>query len=184
MKEFIKKYKNYVIGILIVIGSLLLDIFTKLLSNAFLPKQVSGINEEPLAVIPGFFYLVEHHNFGVAWSRFENNFFVLYLIPLIALAIFIYLFTKVDFKKKLIYSISVSMMISGTLGNYIDRIFRGYVVDFLSFHFGSYIYPTFNIADSLLVAGVILFCFDLLFLEHKRTEKNSEVASNEEDLNS
>jgi signal peptidase II len=173
MKDFLKKYKNYVIGILIIIGSLLLDIITKLLSNAFLPKQVSGINEEPLAVIPGFFYLVEHHNFGVAWSRFEHNFFVLYLIPLIALGLFIYLFIKVDFKEKLIYSISVSMMISGTLGNYIDRLFRGYVVDFLSFHFGSYIYPTFNIADSLLVVGVILFCFDILFLEHKRTKKHT-----------
>ena len=109
MKEFIKKYKNYVIGILIIIGTLLLDIITKLISNAFFPKQIADLNEEPFTVIPGFFYLVEHHNFGVAWSSFENNFFILYLVPLIALALFIYLFINVDFKEKLIYSISVSM---------------------------------------------------------------------------
>ncbi|MGI6359915.1 MAG: signal peptidase II [Acholeplasmatales bacterium] len=182
MKDFLNKHKNYVIGVLIIIGTLLLDIITKLLSSAFLPKQISTIHEEPLAIIPKFFYLVEHHNFGVAWSNFENNFFILYLVPLFAVGLFIYLFISVDFKKKLVYSLSVSMMISGTLGNLINRIFTGgYVIDFLSFHFGSYVYPTFNVADSLLVIGVILFCIDLLFLEQKRKE---EVVSDEENANS
>lgn len=174
MKQWIKKHQNLLIGIAIIIGTLLIDIMTKLLSNAFIPKQTGSLNETPITVIPGFFYLVEHHNFGVAWSSFENNIFILYLIPLLALGLFIYLFLKVDFKKKILYSIAVSMMISGTLGNYIDRLFRGYVVDFLSFHFGSYVYPTFNIADSLLVVGVILFVMDLLFFEHKRSEGTDE----------
>ncbi len=185
MKEFIQKYKNYVIGVLIIIGTLLLDIITKVLSSAFFPKQTSTIYEKPWTIIPGFFYLVEHHNFGVAWGRFENNFFIQYLLPLLAIGLFIYLFISVDFKKKLIYSLSISMMISGTLGNFVNRIFTGgYVIDFLSFHFGSYVYPTFNVADSLLVVGVILFCIDLLFLEQKRNEETEEVVSNEEDANS
>ena len=112
------------------------------------------------------FHLVEHHTYCMAGL---NIIFCSYLIPS---SDYHYFLSKLILKK-LIYSISVSMMISGTLGNYIDRLFRGYVVDFLSFHFGSYIYPTFNIADSLLVVGVILFCFDILFLEHKRTKKHT-----------
>ena len=175
MKQWIKKYQHYLIGIAIILGTLLIDITTKLLSNAFIPKQTGTITETPITVIKGFFYLVEHHNYGVAWSSFENNFFILFLVPLMAMALFIYFFTKVDFKAKLIYSISVSMILSGTLGNYIDRLFRGYVVDFLSFHFGSYQYPTFNIADSLLVVGVILFVVDMLFLEHKREAQDEKT---------
>lgn len=175
MKTFLNKHKHMLYGIAIIVGTLLLDITTKLLSNAFLPKQTAQINEPPLAVIKGFFYLVEHHNYGVAWSSFENNFVIIYMVPLLAIGLFGYFFLSVHFKEKLFYSISVSLMISGTLGNYIDRLFRGYVVDFLSFHFGSYVYPTFNIADSLLVVGVILFVVDLLFFEPKRKDTPDEA---------
>lgn len=59
-------------------------------------------------------------------------------------------------------------MIGGTLGNFIDRLRLGYVVDFLQFIFGSYEFPTFNIADSALTVGVILFAIDVFFLEQKR----------------
>ena len=45
----------------------------------------------------------------------------------------------------------------GILGNLIDRLCHGYVIDFLDFHFGSYVYPTFNLADSGIVCGVILY---------------------------
>ena len=175
MKTFIHKYKEYIKGVVIIIATLLVDITTKLLSNAFLPKQTSTLNEAPLPIIKGFFYLVEHHNYGVAWSSFEHNVFIIYIVPLLAIGFFLYFFKSVDFKKKLFYSLSVSFMISGTLGNYIDRLFRGYVVDFLSFHFGSYVYPTFNIADSLLVVGVILFVVDLLFFDPKRKDIQDEA---------
>jgi signal peptidase II len=49
------------------------------------------------------------------------------------------------------------LMCGGIAGNLIDRLARGHVVDFLDFHFGHYIYPTFNVADSAICAGVFLY---------------------------
>lgn len=167
MKDFFIKYKNYIIGVLVILGVLLLDVVTKQIAVKHFPLSGS------LEVIPSFFYLVQHHNFGVAWSSFEGNGFVLYVVPLLALALFVWLFLKVDFNKIKFYSISISLIIGGTLGNFIDRLSRGYVVDFLSFHFGSYQYPTFNVADTALVIGVIMFCIDMVFFEGKRAKKNS-----------
>ncbi len=62
-------------------------------------------------------------------------------------------------------------MIAGTLGNFIDRISFGYVIDFLQFIFGSYVYPTFNVADMSLITGVIMFAIDILFFEDRRTKQ-------------
>ena len=67
------------------------------------------------------------------------------------------------------------MIVGGALGNMYDRFFtvggiRKGVVDFISFHFGSYEFPVFNIADSVLVIGVILLMVDLLFFEEKRSK--------------
>ena len=73
-----------------------------------------------------------------------------------------------------VYSIGLILMLAGTIGNYLDRIILGYVIDFLSFRFGSYHYPTFNIADICLVVGVALFAVDLLILDDKRLKKSKE----------
>jgi len=54
----------------------------------------------------------------------------------------------------------------GIVGNLVDRIARGHVVDFLDFHFGSYIFPTFNVADSGICVGVILYLFQSLRQQH------------------
>lgn len=60
------------------------------------------------------------------------------------------------------------LMIAGTIGNGIDRWLLGYVVDFLSFTFGSYVFPTFNVADMVLVVGTIMFAAGMLFIPHDK----------------
>jgi signal peptidase II len=70
------------------------------------------------------------------------------------------------------YSVGISLMIGGTIGNLIDRVFRGYVIDFLDFDIFGYSYPTFNVADMALVIGVIMFAIDILFLETRRNKRN------------
>ena len=86
-----------------------------------------------------------------------------------------YLFTKISFKRKKIYSIAVVLLIAGTLGNAIDRLFLGYVIDFIHIPFLSYILNVvrlsnfwFNIADLCLTLGIILLAIDIIFLESKR----------------
>ncbi len=181
MKKFIIKYKYYFFVILIVIGVIFLDQLTKGLTRAFLPKQFGSYNQEAWTVIPNFFFLAEHRNYGVAWSLFENNKFITLVVPFIALILFIYLLSKGNFKNMKIYTVGIALLIGGTIGNLIDRIFFGYVIDFLSFHFGTYQFPTFNIADSCLNIGVVLFCVDVIFLETRR--KQSQKAEENDQNN-
>jgi len=85
---------------------------------------------------------------------------------------FFYLISKSNFKTMKFYSVGISLMIGGTIGNLIDRVFRGYVIDFLDFDIFGYSYPTFNVADMALVIGVIMFAIDILFLETRRNKRN------------
>ncbi len=113
-------------------------------------------------VINGFFYLTHHQNTGAAWGIFQNG--KAFLIPItivVSIAIGYMLYKS----KNRMYSISLSMVLGGAIGNFIDRAFRkGGVVDFLDFHFGSYIFPTFNVADSFIVIGTILLSCYILFV--------------------
>lgn len=163
-----KKHKNIIIIVSIVLFAVLLDHFTKYLSILHLPKG----NEEMITIIPSFFYLIEHHNEGAAWSLFAGNKFILLVIPVIALIAFFYLVSKGNFVNMKFYTVGLSLMIGGTIGNLIDRIFRGYVIDFLKFYIFSYDYPTFNVADICLVVGTIMFAVDILFLETMRNKEN------------
>ena len=61
--------------------------------------------------------------------------------------------------------VSLIFIISGTLGNFIDRLIFNGVIDFLSFVFGEYYYPIFNLADAFLVVGMIMFVINFLFLD-------------------
>lgn len=150
-----------IIGIIIVGLIIILDQITKYLT-------VSQIGDKTIVVIDGFFNLIQRHNYGAGWSLFEGNWLFLVSVTLVSLVFFGYLFKSVSFKDKWVYSLSISLMMGGTLGNFIDRLRLGYVVDFLQFIFGNYEFPTFNIADSALTVGVILFAIDVFFLEQKR----------------
>jgi signal peptidase II len=78
---------------------------------------------------------------------------------------FIYWLVKIKDRR---VRLCLSFILSGTLGNMIDRVFRGGVIDFLSFRFGTYAFPVFNVADSLLVVGVILLIIALFFTDSKK----------------
>ncbi len=109
-----------------------------------------------LTVIPNFFYLTYSRNTGAAWSLFAGQ---LPLLAMISFAVgigfgYMYLKNYTTFDRW--HHLSISLFLSGTWGNFIDRAFyEEGVIDFLSFHFGDYIFPTFNVADIGLTLGVI-----------------------------
>ncbi|MNP80416.1 Lipoprotein signal peptidase [compost metagenome] len=70
-------------------------------------------------------------------------------------------------------------MLGGALGNFIDRVLAGEVVDFLQFNFGNYTFPIFNVADSCIVVGVGLIILDS-FLDMRRNPSNPNMEGNEE----
>ncbi len=119
-------------------------------------------------VIDGFFYFSYALNKGAAWSflsgvSWAQTFFK--IITVFALIMFVALYVYCVKKEYKWLKVSLIFIISGTLGNFIDRLFIGGVVDFLSFVFGEYSYPIFNLADTFLVVGMIMFIIYLLFID-------------------
>ncbi len=115
-----------------------------------------------LVKVTGFFDLVRAHNTGAAFSLFadqpgwQQGFFI--TVASIASAVIIYLLRQE--KGSNLSKLSLSLILGGALGNLIDRISHGYVVDFLSFHINSYYWPAFNIADSAITLGAVLLIWD------------------------
>jgi len=158
------KKKNILImliGILVLVG---LDQLTKVLITETI------VYGERISVIPSFFYITQHHNPGAAWGILEGEFVFFVFVTIFALGLFTYLSFDMDFKHKKFYSIGLTLLIAGTIGNFIDRIVFNYVIDFLDFYIFSYNFPIFNVADMALTIGVTMFAIDLLILDRKRDD--------------
>ncbi|MGA2690829.1 MAG: signal peptidase II [Opitutaceae bacterium] len=135
---------------------LVADQATKAWIAARLPFNTYGEAAGAIPVVRGFFYIVHVGNTGAAWSVFSGRSIVLASLAAATLvAIFIgrRALGLVASKAQACFG----LMCGGITGNLVDRITRGHVVDFLDFHFGTYIYPTFNVADSAICAGVVLY---------------------------
>lgn len=134
----------------------MLDQFTKYLVEEYLISTVS--------ILGTFFTLEKVHNIGAAWGILGGSTFFLVLISAIALIVLNeYLRQEKKFSK--ISVLGYGLLMGGILGNLIDRILYGYVIDFLSFRFGSYQFPVFNFADMGIVIGI-----GFLFIEVCRGE--------------
>lgn len=165
------------IGVLIIIVSLIFDQLTKQLAVFYLYQD--GIVKRVVA-IPRLLELTYVENPGASFGFGEGLMWLFYVVTLIALGIFIYLFKDIDFKTKRIYSISVSLFIAGALGNFIDRILFGFVIDFMHFPFlvtliGDLGNFTNNWADMYLSLAIVLFAIDIFFLEPKRLKKEKDI---------
>lgn len=130
-----------------------LDQFSKLAISFFM-----NINES-ITIIPNFFKLTYVENTGAAFSIFTGFRFIFIIISIVALNL-IYKFYIKDKELKKYETVIYSMLIGGIIGNMIDRIIYGHVIDFLSFKFINYEFAIFNIADSLIVVSVIILLID------------------------
>ena len=128
---------------------LLIDQISKILVIKFLDIN-SGIE-----LIKNFFYLTYTHNTGAAFSILTGQRLLLILIAVIIL-ILIFNYIRKNKVEGKIEKIAFSLILGGALGNLIDRIIRGFVVDFLDFKIFGYNFPVFNLADTFIVVGVIL----------------------------
>lgn len=112
-------------------------------------------------IINNFFNISLVHNDGAAWSILSGNRILLIIISLLSLFIIYFLFIK-NKQLKPIEIIIYGMLIGGILGNLLDRILYGYVIDFLDFKVFNYNYPVFNIADCCIVIAAILLVIDVV----------------------
>lgn len=110
---------------------------------------------EHIPIIADVFYLTSHRNRGAAWGILQGQMWFFYIVTVLVIAFIIYYMQKYAHESKLI-GWSLAFILGGAVGNFVDRVMRKEVVDFLDFYIGSYNYPIFNIADSALVIGVIV----------------------------
>ncbi|PCJ31173.1 MAG: signal peptidase II [Gammaproteobacteria bacterium] len=116
---------------------------------------------ETVAVVP-FFNLTMAHNPGAAFSFLADGsgwqrwFFVI-LAGGVSIVLLVWLAKYVSSK---VEAVSISLILGGAIGNVIDRLYYGYVIDFLDVYYGSYHWPAFNIADSAIVIGAALLIMD------------------------
>ncbi len=160
MKMAGSKDKRYIYGMLIIVVPVvvLLDQITKaIISHRLNLNQTIG-------VIAGFFNIVYIKNPGAAfglfrgWGSMRDIFLV--IVTLLALIIIIYIYRKTTER---LLRFSLSLIAGGAIGNLIDRVRFGEVIDFLDFYIGKYHWPAFNIADSAITVGVFIAVVELYF---------------------
>ena len=148
----------------VAINLVLFDAISKEIAAAAL-RESSGI-----AIIPGFFNLAYVENRGCAWGLFQGMVWPLAVFGCLAFAFFIWkrkaLFYAFPVKRRGFKALGFTaecLLYAGIAGNLIDRIFRGYVIDFLDFHWGASHFPCFNLADSYIsIAAFILIAMSFI----------------------
>jgi len=142
--------------VLIVFLGLLLDRLAKVWALNSL-KENNGV-----ILIKDFFKLEYLENRGAAFGILQNKLILLALVTLLVISGMIYYIIKYKPKSKFL-RIGFALIISGALGNLYDRIFYKYVVDFILLHYKEvYYFPTFNIADMLVVVGTVILAISIV----------------------
>ena len=136
----------FIVDILIIVGMIVIDQFVKLWTTLHV-----GLNEVH-QFIPGILSLTNLRNDGAAWSILQGKTTFFYLITIVALGVLIYFLYQT--RGHWLYQISLSFMIAGVFGNFVDRVRLKYVVDMFQIDFINF--PIFNVADLSLTIGVIL----------------------------
>ncbi len=142
------------------------------LSKVLIARSIALLSSK--TVISGFFDLTHIQNRGAIFGFFSQSgspllHVILMLASLAALGIVVYYFFKAAASERLTL-VSLSLILSGALGNLIDRVLRDYVIDFLDFYVKGWHWPSFNVADASITIGALLLVLMLIF---RRKEKCS-----------
>lgn len=148
--------------IILSIIFLIVDQITKILVvNSLVPG-------ENIEIIKNIFSIIYTNNTGAAFSILLGKRIFLIVVAVLIIGVLLYYIKRNKIEKK-IDIIALSFVIGGSLGNLIDRIVRGYVIDFISIKLGNYNFPIFNVADILIVIGVFLL---LLSSRRRQSDDN------------
>lgn len=133
-------------------------------------------------VIPGFFDLIYTENPGIAFGQFQGGGnwgrWIFVGLAIAAAIAVLYYFVKTPRDDDRVLG-ACALLLAGILGNLIDRMRFGYVIDFIALHIRDYHWPTFNIADASITIGALLLAYDLVFEHrHKKSVAIEEPAGN------
>ena len=150
--SWIKPYRSFWV---VLFSIMVLDQFTKIWVARQIPFNTYH-DPPPLPIIDGFFYLVHIGNRGSAWGLMSDYPFILIGIAIFALAFIFYMREQLILPHRVL-QYSFGLLCGGIIGNLIDRLAHGYVVDFLDVHLPGYRWPAFNIADSSICIGIFMY---------------------------
>ena len=148
-----------------------LDQLTKLLADRFLSMH------SVQTIIPGFFDLVLAYNQGAAFSFLSNAggwqrwFFTALAI---AVSVFLLLWIKRLHPSERMMAIALALILGGAIGNLIDRILYGHVIDFIHWFYRDFSWPAFNLADSAITLGAALLIIHAIFFDHKKPATDND----------
>jgi signal peptidase II len=112
--------------------------------------------------VTGWLHLTHVNNTGAAFGIFQGQSFPLTLVGLLGICVLLlyafFLYRRLPFLNNKLSEVALGLILGGTIGNLIDRLRLGYVTDFIDFHF----WPAFNVADSAIVVGAIMFIYLML----------------------
>lgn len=170
MKKNSFKWKS-LLWFLVTIFGLVADRVTKAVISGNIAEG------EKIEVIKNFFYITHHTNTGAAWGILQNATMILGILSVVVSIGLLYFFFKFDMWPA---RLSLTMIISGAIGNAIGRIFNGRVTDFLDFYIFGYDFPIFNVADMMVTVGtIILIVFILFFYKEPKEEVPGAVEDGE-----
>ena len=144
-------------------------------TKALIVRSVAHLSSK--IIVPGFFNITHIRNRGAIFGFFSQSdslilFIFLTSVSLIALGFVIFYFFKTPSSDRFM-KVSLSLILAGALGNLIDRVIRGYVVDFLDFYVKSWHWPSFNVADTSITVGAFVLIFILLFKRRPKCSPSS-----------
>ncbi|OIJ09828.1 signal peptidase II [Anaerobacillus arseniciselenatis] len=152
--------KYYILALIILI----LDQWTKwiVVTQMELRQQIP--------IIENLLYFTSHRNKGAAFGILQGQMWLFFIVTVIVVVFVVYYMNKHAKESKLL-GISLGLVLGGAIGNFIDRLFRGEVVDFIDVYIFTYDFAIFNVADMALVIGVGILMVQIFLEERNAREK-------------
>lgn len=152
------------LSVFIICSIVVLDQLTKHIMKGWLAP------DDSISIIGKFLYFSYNENKGAAFGIYQEGTKVLIVITAVIMAGLVYYLVKLWKTSRFGY-IALSIILGGAIGNFIDRVRLGYVVDFIDVKLGSFNYPVFNVADTFVVVGTFMLAYYLLFMATDKAEK-------------
>ena len=156
------------------------DQLTKFLILSYLPLY------DTIPIIPGFLDITHLHNPGVAFGLFSNNNsniqqIALMSASLVAVCVIFYFYNQTRNEYR-VMQLGFALIFGGAIGNFVDRIRMGKVIDFIDVYISKFHWPAFNIADSAISIGITIFVYhmvfkrpEFIFNEERTSEKGTKL---------
>ncbi|MBF97361.1 MAG: signal peptidase II [Owenweeksia sp.] len=167
MKNFFLKFRFQILAILLAVSVILIDRMTEHAVSFYIQ------NSEGFIKITPFFNLVWTGNDGISFGMLQDLAYGKWLLSISAFIITGFFFIWLLRTKSLWVACALGLIIGGALGNTFERLYYGYVIDILDFHFAGYHWPAFNLTDSVIFIGVsLLIYYELKSPEHSNNKGN------------